>query len=221
MQMETTPDDESFRTLLGTVVSRNGSKWLRFILTILRNQADAEDVLQEAIRRVLARNVPLQSEDQIRMYVGRTIANAALEFFNTRKRDRVRHQSLCEQAALLRRSSSPGSRIEQREQAKERERLLGCLEEGLKHLPAKQYEALRLTILEAGDLSIRDVGSRNDIPYSTLRHRSKQGLRQLRKFIIARGKRNRSQEAGVRSQETGCRRQEEEWKAQRQGPFRI
>jgi RNA polymerase sigma factor (sigma-70 family) len=200
MQTETSSGSESFRVLLGSVVSRNGSKWLRFILTILRNQADAEDVLQEAIRRVLSRNVSIQSEDQIRMYVGRAIANAALELFNNRKRERLRRQALSEQSAFMRKHTTPASRIEERERKREEERLLGFLDEGLKQLPAKQYEALRLTILEAGDHSIRDVGSMNGIPYSTLRHRSKKGLTQLRKFIIARGKEKRSQEAGVRSQ---------------------
>jgi len=200
MQRETTSGGENFRVLLGSVVSRNGSKWLRFILTILRNKADAEDVLQEAIRRVLSRNVSLESEDQIRMYVGRAIANAALEFFNSRKRERLRQQVLSDRTVFIRRTPTPGSRIEEREQLRERDRLFGLLDEGLKCLPEKQYEALRLTILESGERSIRDVGSIHGIPYSTLRHRSKQGLRQLRKFIIARGRERRSPVSEVRSQ---------------------
>ena len=205
---------ENFRVLLGSVVRRNGSKWLRFILTILRNKADAEDVLQEAIRRVLSRNVMLQSEDQIRMYVGRAIANAALEFFNSRKRERLRQQSLSEQAFFSRRGSFSGSRIEEREQLRERERLLGFLDEGLKRLPQKQYEALRLTFLEAGEHSIRDVGSTHGIPYSTLRHRSRQGIRQLRRFIIARGKEKRRQESDAGGKEQEARMQESESRSQ-------
>lgn len=211
MHTETISGEENFRTLLGMVVSRNGGKWHRFILTILRNEADAEDVLQEAIRRVLSRHATLYSEDQIRMYLGRAISNAALEFFNSRKRDRLHQQAFHSQEACLYRNS--GARAEERDQQRERERLLEFLNEGLKNLPEKQYEALRLTILDAGDNSMRDAGSINGIPYSTLRHRTKQGLKQLRKFIIARGKEKdggwksefRSQETEV--QESGDRRQ--------------
>ena len=85
MHTETALGCETLRALLGSVVHHNAGKWLRFILTILKNEADAEDVLQEAVRRVLARNVSLESEDQVRMYLNRAIANAALELYNCRK----------------------------------------------------------------------------------------------------------------------------------------
>ncbi|PYV14406.1 MAG: hypothetical protein DMG07_12070 [Acidobacteria bacterium] len=55
--------------------------------------------------------------------------------------------------------------------------------EGLAHLPAKQYEALRLTLFERPHTSIRDAGLERGIPYSTLRHRSVQGIRRLQKFV--------------------------------------
>ena len=72
--------------------------------------------------------------------------------------------------------------------------MLDLLDEGLKRLPLKQYEALRLTILESRGLSIRDVGMTNGIPYSTLRHRTKQGLRQLRRFLE---RKRRIQNSGI------------------------
>jgi RNA polymerase sigma factor (sigma-70 family) len=197
MHTETAFGRETLRALLGSVVHRNAGKWLRFILTILKNEADAEDVLQEAVRRVLARNVSLESEDQVRMYLNRAIANAALELYNCRKRERLRQLSFSDRLPWSIYRSSPFIHMDDLEKSGEKERLLGLLDEGLNKLPSKQQEALRLTILESGELSIRDVGVAHGIPYSTLRHRSKQGLRHLRRFLE---QKERSQESEARSQ---------------------
>ena len=58
---------EDLRAVLGSILDRNAGRWLRFIEAILKDDADAEDVIQEAVRRVLARNCPLSSEEQARM----------------------------------------------------------------------------------------------------------------------------------------------------------
>jgi DNA-directed RNA polymerase specialized sigma24 family protein len=122
------------------------------------------------------------------MYLGRAIGNAAFELYNCRKRERMRRFPVHEQILLPAFTSSPFACLEHSEKSREKEQLLGLLDEGLKRLPSKQSEALRLTILESRGLSIRDVGMTNGIPYSTLRHRSKQGLRTLRKFLKKHGK---------------------------------
>ena len=174
---------ETLRTALGSIVRNNAGRWLRFILAILKNEADAEDVIQEAVRRVLARDLSFGSVDQVRMYLGRAIGNAALELYNSRKRERIRLSPINEQVLLPANASSPFACMEELEKSGQKEQLLGLLDEGLKRLPIKQCEALRLTILDSRGLSIRDVGVTNGIPYSTLRHRSKQGLRQLRRYL--------------------------------------
>ncbi len=176
-------DPEDLRSVLGTILVHNSGKWLRFILAIVRNEADAEDVIQEAVRRVLARNVRLPSEEQMRMYIGRAIGHAALEFYNSRKRERLKHIPIREHLLLPAGACNPYRTIEERERSAERERLLGLLHDALATLPEKQHEALRLTVMESQGSSIRDIGMHNGIPYSTLRHRSKQGLKQLRRFL--------------------------------------
>ena len=193
---------EALRKALGSIIRNNAGKWLRFILAILKNEADAEDVIQEAVRRVLARDLSFGSEDQVRMYLGRAIGNAALELYNCRKRERMRRASINEQILLPANVSSPFACMEESEKSDKKEQMLNLLDQGLRGLPSKQYEALRLTILESRGLSIRDVGTTNGIPYSTLRHRSKQGLRQLRKFL--QGK-TRIQKSGVRSRNGGAK----------------
>jgi RNA polymerase sigma factor (sigma-70 family) len=170
-------------SMLESVIDRNGEKWLRFILRILKNEADAEDVIQEAVRRVLSRKRLLPSEDDTRMYLSRAIGNAALELYNCRKRERIRQMPIQESHFLRSRDSGPYKYMEEREISNQRERMLNLLNDGLMRLPAKEQEALRLTILESRGLSIRDAGMCNGIPYSTLRHRSKQALRRLRRYL--------------------------------------
>lgn len=183
MHTEGTAVVQNLRETLGSILDHNGGKWLRFIAAILKNQADAEDVVQEAVRRILARNVPFYSEEQVRMYLGRAISNAALERYNARKRERMRQIPVMEHILLSTGLPGPYDCMEEQERSVEREQMLCRLQEGLARLPSKQHEALRLTIIESSGLSIRDISMNNGIPYSTLRHRSKQALRSLRRYL--------------------------------------
>jgi RNA polymerase sigma-70 factor, ECF subfamily len=189
------------REVLGSILDQNRGKWQRFIAAVLKNDADAEDVVHNAVRRVLVRDMPFSSEEQVRMYLGRAIGNAAFERYKGMKRERLRQMAMDEQVLMSAESTNPHDSMEEAERCIERERLLGLVRQGLEHLPSKQYEALRLTILESRGSSIRDAGMNNGIPYSTLRHRSKQGLRSLRRYLQSGGK----QELEVRRQKSGDR----------------
>jgi RNA polymerase sigma-70 factor, ECF subfamily len=186
---------EDIRMALGSILDCYSSKWLRFILAILKNEADAEDVLQEAVQRVLMRNRQLPTSEQLKMYLGRAIGNAALERYHSRKRERMRQIPIKEHLLPQANALTPYGFMEERERSVNTERMMQLLEEGLTLLPQKQHEALRLTILESRGQSIRDVGMISGIPYSTLRHRNKQGLRLLRKFLLRRMKESRQEPA--------------------------
>jgi RNA polymerase sigma factor (sigma-70 family) len=171
------------REVLGSIIDQNRWRWHRFIASILKNDADAEDVVHEAVRRVLLRGKSFDSEEQIRMYLGRAIGNVAFERYKSMKRERLMQIPVEEQILMPVDCISAQDRLEKEERSAERERMLRLMQRGLQRLPIKQYEALRLTILESRGSSIRDIGMNHGIPYSTLRHRSKQGLRTLRRFL--------------------------------------
>jgi len=171
------------RDVLAAVIEHHGEKWLKFVLKVVRNPADAEDVLQEAVRRVLAHKHSFPSEDQVRMYLARAVSNMAIELYRSRKRERSQRQPIREHTIPVSGHACPDRKLEEKETSSERVRLLRIIEDGLSRLPVKQYEALRLTLLEPASISIREAGFSNGIPYSTLRHRSIAGLRRLRKFV--------------------------------------
>ena len=191
MHTENSPVIEDMRVTLGSLLDCYSSKWLRFAFAILKNEADAEDILQEAVQRVLMRNRQLPTQEQLKMYLGRAVGNAALELYHHRKRERRRQIPINEQLLPQANALTPHGYMEERERSAGREQMLQLLREGLRHLPEKQHEALRLTILESRGQSIRDVGINSGIPYSTLRHRSKQGLRMLRRFLLSKMKNGR------------------------------
>ncbi len=174
---------DEIRKILAGLIDEHGPKWLCFIGRILRNRADAEDVLQESVRRLLARDRSLESEDEVRMYLSRVIGNATIDLYHARKRERGKRMPLQESMCSTAAESDPHGSMELKESSLRRERLMGLVEEGLTRLPVKEYEALRLTVLEPGGTSIRDAGALSGIPYSTLRHRTIKGLRMLRRFI--------------------------------------
>jgi RNA polymerase sigma-70 factor (ECF subfamily) len=182
MQTEST-ECVSLHRSLEAVLRGNSGRWFRFILGILKNEADAEDVIQEAVRRVLSRNRSFPTEEQVRLYLGRAIGNTAFEMYNSRKRDRLRNTPIRESVLFKAGCKGPETLMEEKEEARRKNTMLELLFEGLKKLPEKQEKALRITILESGGRSIRDTGVMFRIPYSTLRHRNKQGLRKMRRFL--------------------------------------
>ena len=127
MHDEQLRDEEYLRSILEPILSNNRSRWLSFALAILKNEEDAEDVLQEAVRRVLACNRPLRTREQARMYLGRTIGNAALELYNIRKRERLREVPIKENLFMSDKAISPYTILEEAEKAEERELLLRML----------------------------------------------------------------------------------------------
>jgi RNA polymerase sigma-70 factor, ECF subfamily len=174
---------QNVREILGSILDQNRGKWQRYISAILKNDAEAEDVVHDAVRRVLVRDKAFNSENQVRMYLGRAIGNVTFERYKGMKRERRRQIPVDDQVFVPAKNTSPYDSLEQAEHSAERERMIRRMRKALQRLPSKQYEALRLTILESQGTSIRDAGMNNGIPYSTLRHRSKQGLRSLRRLL--------------------------------------
>ncbi len=133
--------------------------------------------------RVLVRNTVSRSEDQVRKYLGRAVANTAIEAYYSRKRDRVRNVVLQEDMTAGCNVVTPQTILEECENRTRREFMEKALGEALGRLSSKQYEALRITMLEPGATSIREAGAMSGIAYSTLRHRSMKGLSRLRRFV--------------------------------------
>ena len=180
--VETTGRD--LRGTLAALVSAHGTRWHRAALRIVGNNADAQDAVQEAIHRILVKAPLFQSADEARMYVARAITNHAIELHRARRKQNHLRAPLDAAYLLAADASSPEWRLVEREQSIERAHLLNLIQEGLDRLHPKRSEALGLILFAPRGKSMRTVGAGRGIPYSTLRHRSVQALRELRKFIL-------------------------------------
>jgi RNA polymerase sigma factor (sigma-70 family) len=137
------------RTVLTELMHNHGEKWRRFVQRMLRNPADAHDVIQEAVRRVLSADRSFDTKDEVRMYLARAIGNTAIEYYHQRSRERSRSVPLWEHLVDSGDSGSPEEQMVRRERAARRAELLQVVRDGLTRLPAKQYEALRMTMLDS------------------------------------------------------------------------
>jgi len=181
-------EEEDLRTTLAAMLHRNSQKWMRFSTTILKNKEDAEDVLSEAVRRMLKRGRTFSSREQMRMYMSRVVSNTAFELYKRRKRERRRRARILD-SFIVKATVDPAESwrpdliMEEEERYAEHEDRLRMLRRGLEELPAHQYEAIRLTVFCNSGKTFRDVESMSGIPRATLRYRYLQGLRALRKYM--------------------------------------
>jgi RNA polymerase sigma factor (sigma-70 family) len=176
-------EDVNLPLVVESLMLSHREKWLRFVQKVVQNPQDAEDVLQEAALRMLVRARQFSSAEQARMYLGRIISNTAIEIYHARRRHRRQYRPLHEHLHAASDRGGPERSLFEMEELNANARMLSLLREGLSCLPLKQYQAVRLTVLDPDLVSMRDAGIENDIPYSTLRHRSVQGIRRLRRFL--------------------------------------
>ena len=196
-------NEEDMRTSLVAILHRNSQKWMRTSKAILRNKEDAEEILSEAVRRMLKRGRRFSSQEHMQMYMGRIVSNTAMELYKRRKRERRQYASVSESyikksVAAAEEFFRPDFIMEEEERYAEREGMLRILRRGLEELPAHQYEAIRLIVLNNSSRSgisgrsgmnglsgrtLRDAELISGIPRTTIRYRCVQGMKALRKYM--------------------------------------
>ena len=191
-------EEEDLRTTLAAILHRNSKKWMRTSAAILRNKEDAEDILSEAVRRMLKRKRTFSSQEHMQLYMGRIVSNTAFELYKRRKRERRHYAPVLENSIKKSLAASdeffrPDFIMEEEERYAEHESRLRILRRGLEELPVHQYEAIRLTMFNNNDKTLRDAESLSGIPRTTIRYRCLQGIRALRKYMSRELKRERKE----------------------------
>jgi RNA polymerase sigma factor (sigma-70 family) len=135
--------NEELCKALDSLIRSHGAAWVRYVQRVVRNEADAEDAVQEAVRRVLTRNRDFCSTEDVRMYLGRVVSNMAIELYHERRRESARLQPIKESLVAEPGGKTPHDCLEDEESAVRQDRLLGVLLKGMARLPVNQCEALR------------------------------------------------------------------------------
>ena len=147
---------------LAAMVDQYASALYRVAYSVLRNQADAEDAVQEAFVRVLRHRDSLGEVRDHRVWLIRIVWNIVLD----RKRRAKTRPETDDVAELARVLPSTGLSAEERAAAAQHHaHVLGCVDQ----LPAKEREVLMLSAFE--ELSSVEIASVLGISESSVRSR--------------------------------------------------
>ncbi len=137
---------------------------VRFAYCRLRNLADAEDVVQDALVRAYLERERLRAVAAVLPYLYRMVANRCTDLLRKR-----RHAGAAIEEASGLCAADPGiARLER----------IGAL---LAKLPAAQAEAIRLRVF--GELSFDEAAHAEGVPVATIKSRFRYGVERLRKLM--------------------------------------
>lgn len=136
-----------------------------YLLKLLRNRTDADDVLQETFLQVWNQAGRFDPERS-------NVAGWVLMIARSRAGDRLRKRAVAaEVAAEPAVSADPGERLERADDA-------GRLGAALRHLPAEQSDLIRLAFFDG--LTHEQIARRLRLPLGTVKTRIRLGMIRLR-----------------------------------------
>lgn len=139
---------------------------------LCRNQADAQDLVQETLTRALSHVDQFEIGTNLRAWLHQILFHQ----FVSRRRRQIR-----ERVSLARLALESNTRDGDREANAARERLSPRLESALQELPPKIGEVIRKVDIE--ELSYREVAEQMSIPIGTVMSRLFRGRRRLAEAV--------------------------------------
>lgn len=157
------------RQMLGNVIEANLNYLVRFATIRIGSKADAEDVVHEAIRRILETDISKIKQESIRMYLFRIVYNLCKDFYLTGQSVRPLTDADDE---IPDTSNDDDLDLEEIERLKS---LLG-------NLPEREAEVVRMNVID--ELSFVEISQILSTPASTVKSRFKSGMDKLRKQYL-------------------------------------
>lgn len=161
--------DIKTRQMLGEVIEANLNYLVRFATLRIGCKADAEDVVHEAVRRILETDISKIKRDNIRMYLFRIVYNLCKDYYISGQSIR----SLTETDNEIPDYSKDD--VLDREEIERLDRLLD-------NLPEREAEVIRMNIMD--ELSFVEISQIISTPASTVKSRFKSGMDKLRKQYL-------------------------------------
>lgn len=161
--------DIRIRQMLGEVIEANLNYLVRFVTIRIGSKAEAEDVVHEAIKKMLETDISKIKRDSIRMYLFRIVYNLCKDFYLSDRNIRL----LSEED-----NGIPDTSNEDELDMEEIERLNNMLEK----LPEREAEVVRMNVMD--ELSFVEISHILSTPASTVKSRFKSGMDKLRKQYL-------------------------------------
>lgn len=157
--------DIQTRQMLGEVIEVNLNYLVRFATVRIGSKTYAEDVVHEAVKRILEVDISKIKQDSIRMYLFRIVYNLCKDFYLTDRNIRPLSEADNE---------IPDTSNEDELDMEEIERLNNMLEK----LPEREAEVVRMNVMD--ELSFVEISQILSSPASTIKSRFKSGMDKLR-----------------------------------------
>lgn len=161
--------DIQTRQMLGEVIDANLNYLVRFATIRIGSKTYAEDVVHEAVKRILEADISKIKQDSIRMYLFRIVYNLCKDFYLSDRNIRPLSDSDDE---------IPDTSTEDELDMEEIERLNNLLEK----LPEREAEVVRMNVMD--ELSFVEISHILSTPASTVKSRFKSGMDKLRKQYL-------------------------------------
>lgn len=155
------------RRNINRIIEDNLDYLVRFAYYRLNNRVEAEDVVYEAVLKILEREATDIQPESVRMYLFRTVHNLCLD----RSREKGREPVALESIDI---EDTPDSVLD----LEEADRINACLE----RLPSREADVIRMNVIDG--LSFVEISAILSIPQSTAKSRYKSGMEKLRKQFI-------------------------------------
>ncbi len=161
--------DIQTRQMLGEVIEANLNYLVRFATVRIGSKTYAEDVVHEAVKRILEADISKIKQDSIRMYLFRIVYNLCKDFYLSDRNIRPLSEADNE---------IPDTSNEDELDMEEIERLNNMLEK----LPEREAEVVRMNVMD--ELSFVEISQILSTPASTVKSRFKSGMDKLRKQYL-------------------------------------
>lgn len=141
-----------------------------FISRRVKNDQDAEDILQNVFFKIHSRIGDLRDDDRIHAWVYRITRNAINDFYRSQKNQ----ENISE--------ISEAMVIENDDDASLNNEIAQCLKEMIKHLPGKYEQAIVLT--EFHNLTQKELGERMGLSISGAKSRVQRARVKLKEMLL-------------------------------------
>ncbi len=168
-----------FRSLLTRTSESRFEQWKRYALTLTRNEADAADVVQDAIANTLSVQPDLDSEERVHRYVQRAIRNTAFSLLAQRRR----FVDVAEPERVLAGGASALELMLDGEDELARRRFTRALQRKLPELRDEHREVIEYLVMRTPRLKLREVAAIQGITTPTAHYRLKMALKALLELV--------------------------------------
>ncbi len=155
------------RKSIAKVVEDNLDYFVRFAYYRLKDCAEAEDLVYDAVLRLLERDTSAINPESVRLYLFRIVRNMCM--------DRLREKG-CDTVSVD--VVDIADKMESAPDAEEVDRVNACLA----GLPLREVEAIRMKVVDG--LSFVEISDILSVPASTVKSRYKSGMDKLRNRFI-------------------------------------